>query len=207
MNTYKITFTNTETNEQKTDNFTDPTEREARKSFKECYRHATYTIDSVELIADNAPASKKHERDALETIKKIVEGLGPDSYLATAFAGCFQDAEENIENDFAMSMSGRWQYAEEQLETKKAEIETLKKALDEERKDYEAAHEAAHQIAAEKQVEVARGLWDAVGRACVPPKWWHLYKHAKKARVRKKYGNRIRRAIFCTLAAEGGGSS
>ena len=122
MNTYKITFTNTETGAQKSDNFTDPTEREARKSFKEVYRHATYTIDSVELIADDALASKKHERDALETIKKIVEGLGPDSYLATAFTGCFQDAEENIENDFAMSMSGRWQYAEEKLEAKKAEL-------------------------------------------------------------------------------------
>ena len=55
--------------------------------------------------------------------------------------------------------------------------------------------------------EISRKLWEAIARSCVPPKWWHLYKHAKKARVRKKYHNRIQRAIFCTLAAEGGGSS
>lgn len=28
---------------------------------------------------------------------------------------------------------------------------------------------------------VIKEIWEAVGRACVPPKWWHLYKHAKKA--------------------------
>lgn len=40
-----------------------------------------------------------------------------------------------------------------------------------------------------------------------PPKWRHYAIHAKRARVRKKYRNRIRRAFFASLAAEGGGSS
>lgn len=40
-----------------------------------------------------------------------------------------------------------------------------------------------------------------------PPKWRHYALHAKRARVRKKYRNRIRRAFFASLAAEGGGSS
>ena len=40
-----------------------------------------------------------------------------------------------------------------------------------------------------------------------PPKWRHYALHAKRARVRKKYRNRIRRAFFAALAAEGGGSS
>lgn len=40
-----------------------------------------------------------------------------------------------------------------------------------------------------------------------PPKWRHYALHAKRARVRKKYRNRIRRAIFASLASEGGGSS
>lgn len=39
----------------------------------------------------------------------------------------------------------------------------------------------------------------------VPPKWLHLAAHAKKARTRKKYRNRIRRYVFEALAAEGGG--
>lgn len=40
-----------------------------------------------------------------------------------------------------------------------------------------------------------------------PPKWRHYALHAKRARVRKKYRNRIRRAFFAALALEGGGSS
>lgn len=40
-----------------------------------------------------------------------------------------------------------------------------------------------------------------------PPKWRHYALHAKRARVRKKYRNRIRRAFFASLASEGGGSS
>lgn len=33
----------------------------------------------------------------------------PDSETETAFAGCFEDAEENIENDFAFSMKERYE--------------------------------------------------------------------------------------------------
>lgn len=40
-----------------------------------------------------------------------------------------------------------------------------------------------------------------------PPKWRHYALHAQRARVRKKYRNRIRRAFFAALASEGGGSS
>lgn len=40
-----------------------------------------------------------------------------------------------------------------------------------------------------------------------PPKWRHYALYAKRARVRKKYRNRIRRAFFAALASEGGGSS
>lgn len=48
--------------------------------------------------------TKEQERKALEKIKALVEQLGPDSYLATAFEGCFEIAAENIENDWACSM-------------------------------------------------------------------------------------------------------
>ena len=40
-----------------------------------------------------------------------------------------------------------------------------------------------------------------------PPKWRHYALHSKRARVRKKYRNRIRRAFFAALASEGGGRS
>lgn len=49
-------------------------------------------------------------------------------------------------------------------------------------------------------------LWKVSVRAIgVPPKWLHLAAHAKKARTRKKYRNRIRHYVFEALAAEGGG--
>lgn len=49
-------------------------------------------------------------------------------------------------------------------------------------------------------------LWKVSDKAIgVPPKWLHLAAHAKKARTRKKYRNRIRRYVFEALAAEGGG--
>ena len=43
--------------------------------------------------------SKQQERNALTEIKEIVNLLGSDSYLAAAFAGVFDYAETNIEND------------------------------------------------------------------------------------------------------------
>lgn len=51
--------------------------------------------------------TKEQERKALAQIKKIVAGLGEGSYIATAFEGCFEIAEENIENDFGCSMKDR----------------------------------------------------------------------------------------------------
>lgn len=147
MNTYKINFTR-ENGSQGADHFTAPNERQARKDFGECYRHSTATIISVELISTSTPATKQQERDALDKIRKIVEQLGPDSYIATAFEGCFDLAAENIENDWACSMADRVRRAEKRA----AEAEDK---LAESEKDYEAAHAAAHAVAEEKDAEIA----------------------------------------------------
>ena len=63
-------------------------------------------------------------------------------------------------------------------------------------------------------VWAAKTIVNTIGRAfddfllCrAPPKWRHYALHVKRARVRKKYRNRIRRAFFAALASEGGGSS
>lgn len=64
-------------------------------------------------------ATKEQERKAVEQIRKIVAGLGEDSYVGTALDGCLEIAEENIENDFACSMKQRWEAAE--ARAKKAE--------------------------------------------------------------------------------------
>ena len=60
--------------------------------------------------------TKEQERKALEQIRKIFESLGEDSYVATAFEGCFEIAEENINNDFACSMKQRVDAAEKKAE-------------------------------------------------------------------------------------------
>lgn len=56
--------------------------------------------------------TKEQELKALAQIRKIVDGLGEDSYIAVAFEGCFEIAEDNIGNDFACSMKQRAEKAE-----------------------------------------------------------------------------------------------
>ena len=107
MNNYRITYELEDKSLQT--QIVERSEAAARKEFK--VRVKGSTITDVELVAENVPATKDQERDALATIKKLVEDLGPQSYLATAFEGCFQDAEDNIENDFAFSMKARYEAA------------------------------------------------------------------------------------------------
>lgn len=64
---------------------------------------------TVQLIQKNAGVPKETERAFLNEIKEILEGLGENSYCAWAFEGCVEDAEENIGNDSAVSMRGRWE--------------------------------------------------------------------------------------------------
>lgn len=46
-------------------------------------------------------STKEQERNTLEKIKKMVAELGENSYLASAFDGAFDLAEQNIEDDAA----------------------------------------------------------------------------------------------------------
>lgn len=71
-----------------------------------------------------------------------------------------------------------------------------------------ADHEKMQQAreAFDRLADAIKKLWKVSVMAIgVPPKWLHLAAHAKKARTRKKYRNRIRRYVFEALAAEGGG--
>jgi uncharacterized protein YjaG (DUF416 family) len=47
--------------------------------------------------------TKQQERDALAKIQNIIANLGEDSYLAITFKGFANEAETNIENDWAMN--------------------------------------------------------------------------------------------------------
>jgi len=59
--------------------------------------------------------TKEQERKVLAQVRKLVDGLGEDSYVGTAFEGCWEIAEQNIENDWACSMKDRAESAERKL--------------------------------------------------------------------------------------------
>lgn len=81
---------------------------------------------TVQQIQTNAGVSKDTEREYLGRIKNILDALGQNSYCAMAFEGCVEDAEENISNDFAVSMRGRWENEREAHEkTRKSLTEKL----------------------------------------------------------------------------------
>lgn len=154
MNDYRITYT-TEAGDSFNSIITERTEAAARKFFTSMNKGLGFTVTNIELHHENTCATKQQERDTLAAIQKMVEELGPQSYLATAFEGCFEDAESNIENDFWDSMKARWLHADAQLNAANGTIEELKERLAESQKDYEAAHAAAHAIAEEKDAEIA----------------------------------------------------
>ena len=111
MNNYRITYELEDKSLQT--QIVERSEASARKEFKARVKGSTIT--DVELVAENVPATKDQERDALATIKKLVEDLGPQSYLKTAFDGVFEVAEMNIEEDAAYSFPGRVNILEDQL--------------------------------------------------------------------------------------------
>lgn len=114
MKEYRIAYTyNAENGTRDYINIVERSEAAARKDFKA--HHKDGTILDVELIAEDVPATKQQERDALETIRKIIGELGPSSYVGTAFEGCLQDAENNIEDDAAYSMKERLESAEDDI--------------------------------------------------------------------------------------------
>ena len=130
MNRYKVTATRSNGTEL-SDYFIEATEGAARKTFKECYRNEEYSDVKVELVAEYVQATKEQEREALAKIVKIIEGLGPGSYVGIAFEGCFKDAEDNIENDFGCSMKQKLESAETRLADAEERLKEERKALEE----------------------------------------------------------------------------
>ena len=114
--------------------------------------------------------SKEQERKALEQIKKIIAGLGERSYVGTAFAGCFEDAEQNIEDDAAYSPLGRAEAAErrelearEALVKAEAENQKLARKLENAERSYELEVNA-HQKELQERCEWAKACNEATGK-------------------------------------------
>ena len=113
MNSYKFTFHYPEGSDE-TAFITERTEPTARKALLKRFGKDIEITDS-ELHDTDVNATKEQEREALEKIKAMVEELGPQSYLKTAFTGVYEVAEMNIEEDAAYSFPGRISLLEEQL--------------------------------------------------------------------------------------------
>lgn len=127
MNDYRITYDTKDAVGQAIVTAID--EKDARRTFKEESEIGT-VITAIELIRENVTATKAQERRALGKIKDILAPLGPNSYVATAFEGCLRDAEDNIEDDAAYSMKGRYETAQEKLRREIAEHQATKKELE-----------------------------------------------------------------------------
>ena len=92
-------------------------------------------------------STKEQERKALEQIRKIVDSLDDGSYIGFAFEGCFEIAEENIENDFACSMKDQRDSARREAETLRGK---LAKMIDS-AKDQEVSLSIANRRAEERE--------------------------------------------------------
>lgn len=75
--------------------------------------------------------TKEQERKALEQIKKILGTLEENSYVATAMKGMVEDAEDNIENDWAMSRYDAWQDAAYKADCLAQELKEAKDRISE----------------------------------------------------------------------------
>ena len=128
MNDYRITYTS-ETGEESNIYVTERSEAAAKKSFLSDHKGMGFTVQSIELHRENTSATKQQDRDTLAVIRKMVEELGPQSYLATAFEGCFEDAEQNIEDDAAYSMKARLEIQAQRAIERGHEVDRLKADL------------------------------------------------------------------------------
>ena len=122
MNSYKVTYILN--GEEHYDHITERTEKVAQKRLKGIYKDAEIT--DTELTSTDVSATKEQERETLEKIKEMIAELGPQSYLATAFEGCFEDAEQNIEDDAAYSMKARLEIQAQRAIERGHEVDRLK---------------------------------------------------------------------------------
>lgn len=177
MNSYKITYVVGEGETEQT-YITERTEAAARKFFKKAI--GEQEIVDVELYDTEAPATKAQERETLEKIKAMVAELGPQSYLATAFEGVFEDAEQNIEDDAAYSMKARLEIQAQRAIERGYEVDQLKADLAAARSDVEVLR---------SQLDHAQGQIDTLKRQQFPEElrrdlWVMVTTEAETSRAR-----------------------
>lgn len=127
------------------------------------YMPDRYQVEEIPAEAPAAYVTKDDERKALKKIVKIIEKLGPDSYVAAAFEGVEALALENIADDAAYSFPGRIRGLERLTEEIREEC-TAEKNRREEAGHLKAVAEAerdAWQTRAERAEAEAQAATDA----------------------------------------------
>lgn len=178
MNSYKITFHYPESGNE-TAYITERTEAAARKGLVKRFGKDAEIVD-IELHDTDANATKEQERETMEKIKAMVAELGPQSYLATAFEGVFEDAEQNIEDDAAYSMKSRLEIQAQRAIERGYEVDQLKADLAAARSDVEVLR---------SQLDHAQGQIDTLKRQQFPEElrrdlWVMVTTEAEASRAR-----------------------
>ena len=151
MNEYRITYSTADGEAEYS--IIERSEAAAQKAFKA--EHKGAEVSGIELTDTDAVATKRQQLETLEKIKAMVAELGPQSYLKTAFAGVFEDAETNIENDFGFSMKARYESAERKLREMGSDFVSAKADADHMREELDAARK---QIAALQRQQLPEQL-------------------------------------------------
>lgn len=148
---------------------------------------------------ESDPEASARERAATEAIRdafpeadgEIIADLA--GKVAAATTGLTPDQVENMVKAARRIIDAAAELAQRVITAVKAIAQAIAKAL-------APAIKAAAKTVSE---------WhDAALKAtCPDPKWWHYYKHAKKARTRKKYLHRLERSLIGALASGSCGSS
>lgn len=133
-------------------------------------------------------AKRTKEAELLAVVTEELPDMDPEQNRALAFAmaSIKPDADPEWAKEFIASMK---RAAEILAEIFRKVVETVKRL--------------AESLAKAFRQHKDKFMDAAMLAASPPPKWWHLYKHAKKARVRKKYRRKLMDNLLATLQAAG----
>lgn len=126
--------------------------------------------------------TKEQERQAIEKIRKIVEGLGENSYVGFAMEGVLELAEDNIREDTAYSMKKNAEIAWEREDKAEKENKDLKKEVE----DLKKTVEKREATISELNTELCNARAEAKANE-IPEELVQERKTKGRKRMRKKY--------------------
>lgn len=128
--------------------------------------------------------------------------------VSSAMAGAGMATDEIDTKALAMAMLDLPKYPQLPQERIDAIVTALQQAVEAAVVMIERVTQAMEEVIKAITAAVAplfRALYDAYLKSmCDRPRWWHLYKHSKRLRTRRKYEHRLRRMAMNYLADAAG---